>query len=190
MLSNFFMLNNSCFEGNFAERPLPSSGLVPFLRSYMCELNFSCSHQPRNSFYDNNILELTNLTHNVLKFANQPDVVSSVATLIQFVQVIGKQREEAAAVTANLTLLELIKSNETQFRQYLVTLGVAPAPLDDSLFAMIMGSKPNFNYLYSNYSENYTEPVNKWMHFGIDQNLINLLYGPDLDVSLFIKVFE
>jgi hypothetical protein len=121
----------------------------------------------------------------VLQFVNQPDVVSSVSTLIQFAQLIAKQRDEAAAVTANLTLLGSIKSNETHFREYLVKLGLMPSPLDETLFVMILGSKPNFNFLYSNYSENYTEPVNKWMRLGIDQNLINILYGPDLDASFF-----
>jgi hypothetical protein len=156
---------------------------VPFVRSYVCELNFSCYHQKPNSFFDTNIYEVTNLTFNMLQLANQPDVSTSISTLIQFMQTIQDQRAQAAVITQNLSLADSIQSNETQFKDKLAALGLSPSPLGDSLLGMILGSTPNFNYLYSNFSANYTEPVNKWMHLGINQNLVNLLYGPDLDVG-------
>lgn len=65
---------------HFTERPLPSSGLIPFLRAYICELNNSCSQIPRNSYYtyDENFNQFTQIIYNFLNVS----IESNIFTLI------------------------------------------------------------------------------------------------------------
>lgn len=167
---------------HFAERPLPSSGLVPFVRTYMCELNYSCSQQPRESFYDYNLFEMTNSTLAALEFVNDQDVVDSVSSLMEFSNLITRQRDKAALVTQELTLSESMFSTSEQFEQLLTNLTLFPSPVNSDTLLLIVNSNPNFNFLYSNYSKSYSEPLSALRKAGVEQSYINVLYGPDLDV--------
>ena len=84
---------------HFAERSLPSSGLLPFLRSYICELNNSCSNIPRESYYNDDLYQLTQLSTDTLEFLNQQEVIDSATTIAQFSNNLLQKREEAAGVT-------------------------------------------------------------------------------------------
>ena len=149
----------------------------------MCQLNFSCSTRPRESFFDNNLYEFTNLTYNWLQFANQPEITNSVSNLIQFGNAIMEQRRIAESISNKRSLSSVIKMKPDQFKTALTNLSLYPIPLNADTISLILSSNPNFNYLYSNYSENYTEPLAKLLlGFGVDQSAINVLYGPDLDV--------
>jgi hypothetical protein len=62
-------------------------------------------------------------------------------------------------------------------------LGLTPTDIDEANVKNILSSNPNFNYLYSNYSSKYDEPIVPLTIIGIPQEIINFLYGPDLDVG-------
>ncbi|CAF1005233.1 unnamed protein product, partial [Brachionus calyciflorus] len=66
---------------HFAERPLPSAGVIPFVRGYICNLNFSCSQTPHDLYSNGELFSLISLTSDTLNFLNQPNVVSSTRTL-------------------------------------------------------------------------------------------------------------
>ena len=55
--------------------------------------------------------------------------------------------------------------------------------INEAQLNYILNSNPNFNFLYSNYTKAYDEPIKHWLNFGIDNNIINLVYGPDLEVK-------
>lgn len=94
---------------HFAEKPLPSGGILPFVRGYICELNYSCSRTPRESFNNQNLFELTQLTSDSLQVLNQQETISSVTTLISFLNVALKQRDLSAKITGfNNTEIDLI----------------------------------------------------------------------------------
>ena len=50
---------------------------------------------------------------------------------------------------------------------------------------MIINSNPNFNLLYSNYSQSIKEPLALFNTFGVSQKLIDFLYGSNLDVCAY-----
>lgn len=59
--------------------------------------------------------------------------------------------------------------------------------LSHAMLNTILASHPNYNYLYSNYSTNYIEPINYFIQSAELQNFINYIYGPDMDVSILEK---
>lgn len=64
-------------------------------------------------------------------------------------------------------------------------MSISPLALNDDFLSMILNSNPNFNLLYSSYTANYTDPTIQFddeNDFKKTQNLINLLYGADLEV--------
>lgn len=162
---------------HFAERPLPSSGIFPFLRSYMCELNFSCSAVPRDSYFtDYNLYQAVNLTYQSLRLFNQPGVVNSVNLLIKFSGSVLRQRRRATDIAQRITLADSLDISAAQFTSQLKS----SLDLPDSRLDQIISSVPNYNYLYSNYSSVYDEPFPGSM-LAVDANGINMLYGTRLD---------
>ena len=47
---------------------------------------------------------------------------------------------------------------------------------------LILNSNPNFNYLYSNYSSTYYEPLLLLSIANVQQSIINIFYGSELDL--------
>lgn len=45
---------------------------------------------------------------------------------------------------------------------------------------LVLKSNPNFNYLYSNYSEEYYEPLSIFIGDSLPRSLLNTLYGSNL----------
>ena len=94
----------------------------------------------------------------------------------------------------------MIKANRTEFAQKLVSLGLIKENnnnnTENSLIDSILNSRPNLNYLYSNYSQTYYEPLS--MLFGdatsLQHAIVNAFYGPSLDLIDFNrpdnKVFD
>lgn len=54
--------------------------------------------------------------------------------------------------------------------------------LNESITEQILNSNPNFNYLYSNVSSEYTEPLTLLTIAKISQPIINILYGSELEL--------
>lgn len=158
---------------------MPSAGLVPFVRTLACELSYyTCYNQPVDSFYNDNLTELASGATRALEFLNDPEVVSSGSTVINYLGVVAQQRELATQVTQSFSLIEATNSG---FQALLVSLSLDP--LNSSTISWILNSNPNFNYLYSNYTQDYQEPF----PLGSNPNLINFFYGSDLDVNILFS---
>ncbi len=169
---------------------MPSSGLFPFLRGIACELNNSCHNVPiepdsSGSANENQFYQLFQLATDVFKFTNQSEVVSSATTLTEYFRDILNLREEAGAITRNLTLSQYLYINLTTFTETLNSL------LNNSaLVEKLLSSNPNYNFLYSNFSVKYTEENFVLSNListneNNPQQFIDLLYGPDLGVSTY-----
>lgn len=109
---SYFNLNNQkntfLKKGFFAERPLPSAGLIPFFRTFICELNYSCYPAPLNHNYDK--LELTNLinissnfTLALAPFANiSNQLINLNLTNINITNLVDSQRDISTNITSKI----------------------------------------------------------------------------------------
>lgn len=96
---------NYCLLGHFAERALPSAGILPFFRSYVCELNNSCANTPREIYDNKYLFELTQLTTDTIGFLERPGVSSSIRDLSQFVGTFPEQINQVSAYSSKELIL-------------------------------------------------------------------------------------
>ncbi len=88
-------------KGHFASRPLPSNGLIPFVRTYICELNYSCYATPRTDpKLDIQLTQLSQMAAQSLSILNQNDTINSLTNLADFANLILKQRLQASQLTS------------------------------------------------------------------------------------------
>ena len=141
LLHILFILNlfiYICFIGHFAERPLPSSGAISFLRGFACELQRNCSQTPRTAYYSDELLKLTNLSTDILDFLKQPDIISTTQTFIDFVQFIQDRRVQANVISSNSPLSESLANGEAAFQTSLVGLSLfSPDLIDNDILQSI-----------------------------------------------------
>lgn len=170
---------------HFAERPLPSSGILPFLRGYVCELNNSCSQVPRETYTSDSFIRLSNLGSDTINTLSDPQVITAATTLYKFARFVLAKRQEATVITSNTLLSEVLTSNAASFEQRLFDKSLTPSPINATVLAMILNSNPNFNNLYSNYSNPYSEPLAQYStEFArAPKEVVNFFYGPNLGVS-------
>jgi len=185
------------------------------MRGMLCELNNSCYSLPQNDYGPQSSLNhttnstdqlthLTQLIYGALQFANQPQVINSTMTIAFLLRDLLIQRNQAIEITRNLKLSEYTYTNLNTLTNNINLL------VNSSLGEMIINSSPNYNYLYSNYSQKIFETnfqlettLENQMILGMFLNklniqnplivreLIDLLYGQDLDVRLdFSFIFE
>jgi hypothetical protein len=172
---------------HFAERPLPSGGIFPFLRTYICELNYSCSAKPRYSPpLDIQLTNLSQLSIDSLNILNQNDTIYSLTQLIDFINTILRQRAQSNQIVDMFTLANSTRLENSQLEQSIANLNLTNIGSNATIINMILNSNPNFNLLYSNYSQSVIEPLALFNTFGVSQKLIDFLYGNNLDVSFFI----
>ena len=87
-------------------------------------------------------------------------------------------------MTENLRLNDIFLSGKEQkFTQNLEEMLNMSEKLGSGIINAILEANPNFNYLYSNYSTSYTEPMFQFELFGASKSIINFLYGSNLEVS-------
>ena len=171
---------------HFSERPLPSSGILPFLRSYICELNYSCSATPRYSPpLDIQLTNLSQLSIDSLNILNQKDTIYSLTQLVDFINTNLKQRAQSNQITNMFTLSNATRLDNSQLQQSIASLNLTNIGSNMTIINMIINSNPNFNLLYSNYSQSIQEPLALFNTFGVSQKLIDFLYGSNLDVCAF-----
>ncbi len=61
---------------------MPSSGLLPFLQSYICELNSSCYSYPRDSNFDSKyFIQLAQVTSNITNKLSEFQNVTSLSDI-------------------------------------------------------------------------------------------------------------
>jgi len=174
------------FKGpcHFTERPLPSAGIIPFMRSFVCELNNSCSSIPRQSYTRIELNNLTDLTDNVYKFISDPEVIDSAKTLVEFSDILVKKRNRATEITSAIKLEDsFINQNRTILISSLIYAGLNES-FDLNFLEKIFNSNPNFNYLYSNLSQDCEEPFYNTLGgeqvSQVPQSVLDLAYGSDL----------
>lgn len=185
------LINPSLFSGYFADRPLPSSGVIPFFRGWMCELNNSCSGVVRDSYHSDELLQLTNLGSDFFEFANRPDISKAVNSLVDFSKLIIAKRAEATTLANSIKLSEVLLegvNGPSVFENLLTQLTLYPSPINSTYLSIILDSNPNFNFLYSNYSNNYSEPLKDYVPATyvpatVPSFALNVLYGESLEVS-------
>jgi hypothetical protein len=86
-------------------------------------------------------------------------------------------------IKGNMTLLSTLHGREENFKKSLDSTVV----LDNQTYNILMKSSPNFNLLYTNKSTKYNEPfddITLFMPVDIPTELVNFLYGSDLDVRI------
>jgi hypothetical protein len=90
----------------------------------------------------------------------------------------GVIRNKAGLITQNLTLSQylLISADSLKIQLNSITN-------DSILVNGLLNSNPNYNYLYSKYSKNVTN-LNAQLELDLPPQLIDLAYGPDLDVII------
>lgn len=177
---------------NFATRPLPSSGLFPFMRGMLCELNNSCyslpqgndaPYAPNQSQSTSQFNNLVQLFSDIFQFGNQATVVNSTTTIALYLKEIIAQQNSAAQITSNLTLAQYTYSNLSVFTNSLNLLAN-----NSTLADFLLQSNPNYNYLYSNYSKKFSESNSslEYQLFSLTVNptVLDLLYGPDLNTDI------
>ena len=174
---------------NFVDRALPSSGLLPFMRSYVCELNNSCAAEPRSFNYTRQLYNLSESSLAVIATLNRAHAVDSVRLLATYTRHVGEQIKQAGAFSSRLPLGQYLLIARDDFASQLVDTRsdpVAQQLLNDTL-AAILAANPNFNLLYSNFSAPYVDPLGIMLasasasSAAVPQAAIDLLYGPGLD---------
>jgi hypothetical protein len=83
---------------------MPSNGLLPFLRGYICEINDTCYDYPVNNNYDEkfftNISELAfKVSDSLSSIVNNAETVADLSSLFQVGSLIMNQRLEASNYT-------------------------------------------------------------------------------------------
>ena len=89
--------------------------------------------------------------------------------------------------TDSLRLGDVLIDGLQNFQQSLSDILLSPSPINSSTADLIGKSRPNFNYLYSNHSIAYTEPFLDMIDKA-PQNVLNILYGPSLDVIILMLI--
>nr|QNH67855.1 ATP-binding cassette transporter subfamily A member 1-like protein X1 [Brachionus rotundiformis] len=168
---------------HFVERALPSAGLLPFIQGLICNLNHSCYLTPQSSNQSIELTQLINLTSGTLEFLNRPQVVQNALILANLVNSSLAIRSQSAQITSQLNLSSSLWITDQQFKSVLNASSLYPSVLNETVVYKILNSTPNYNYLYSNYSKDATEPI-PLLNFDQTNQLapfINFFYGPDLD---------
>ena len=68
-----------------------------------------------------------------------------------------------------------------QFGNAIANLNLTNIQSNETIIDSILNLRPNFNYLYSNISETYRDPMSLLSTF-VSPNIINSLYGNNLEV--------
>ena len=165
------------------------------MRGLACELNNSCYNTSREktdttSVNLTQLYQLAQIATNVFEFTNQDQVVRSATNLTQYFNEILLVRDQAGAISGNLTLSQYIHDSVPTFTRKLYEY------TNSSTFVItLLSSNPNYNYLYSNHSVQYKEE--NFLLKGListqvqnPQEYIDLLYGTDLDVNINFSSFR
>lgn len=130
-------------------------------------------------------IQLINLTSDSLEFLNRPSVVQNVRNLSRFVSTYIRIRSQSAIVTNSLKLSQSLSITDQKFKSFLSNFSLYPDILNEKVVNKILNSTPNYNYLYSNYSADSTEPIPIFDSNQINQiePFVSFLYGPDLDLA-------
>ena len=86
---------------HFSERPLPSAGLLPFIRGYLCQLNNQCYLTPRSTYSNENLFKLLEISNEFLSITtNKPDVWNTLKNVTELSDLFAIERDKAADLTS------------------------------------------------------------------------------------------
>jgi hypothetical protein len=105
--------------------------------------------------------------------------------MADFISTVKIKRKQADILSKKINLSQTLSIPEAKFRTLLRINGLAPFPLDSYMIDLIWNSNLVFNNLYSKYSSDHFDPVAKMTQFKLNSNLVNLFYGPNLEVCAF-----
>lgn len=80
-----------------------------------------------------------------------------------------------------MKLKDVLRINLNSFEQKMIDLKLIPVAINETLKQIVFNSNPNFNYLYSNYSASYDDPLDR-VNISLGGSILNVLYGSDLDL--------
>ncbi len=162
------------------------------MRGLLCELNNSCYSLPQDEdvpFLNQNrdsLTDLIKLATELFQFVNHPEVISSGTTLANFFKDFTIIRNQATLKSQNISLSQYLYMSLNEFNQKLFSITNNSVLVDN-----LMQSNPNYNYLYSSFSKKITEKnmLEAFLINRLDnpQQIIDLLYGSDLDVKKLNK---
>lgn len=93
-------------KGHFREKPLPSSGLLPFIRTYICEANDTCYDYAANNNYDqkffDKIVDITLNASNIAQSLFNPTNLATLVKLSNVTSTVVQQRNLATSYTSEL----------------------------------------------------------------------------------------
>ncbi len=152
-------------------------------------------------------MELVNkFVSDLFQFANQPQVVNATTVLAVLLRDVFKQQNNAAQITRSLNLSQYTYSNLSDFSSGINSFLIQNSTNDKSLVDALLASNPNYNFLYSNYSQTISEsntaleftlseqnrldtvlrPFNVRVSLFVARSLVDLIYGPDLAVNRIV----
>ena len=163
------------------------------MRGLLCELNNSCYSLPQdedvpflNQSSRDSFTDLIKLATELFQLVNHPEVISSGTTLANFLKDFTILRNQATLKSQNISLSQYLYMSLNEFNKKLFFITNNSILVDN-----LMQSNPNYNYLYSSFSKKATEKnmLESFLINRLDnpQQIIDLLYGSDLDVKKKIK---
>lgn len=158
---------------------LPSSGTFSFLADFICETNNTCYDTPKEKSKTHLIRKFSEQS---IEFLNKKNILESVTEILDYIPLFNKQRLDAENVSKRIMLSEILLVPVTKFNNKLTEIS---KNFNTTIIQILLNSTPNFNLIFSSYSADYSEPIipiESYEHFKKVHNLINLLYGPNLEV--------
>lgn len=159
---------------------MPSGGTFSFLSDFICETNNTCYDSPKEK---PKTYQIGKFSQESIEYLNKKNILESINEVLDYFPLMNQQRFQAEIFTKKIRIADILVVPIEKFNSRLSNIS---KQLDTTIFNMILNSTPNFNLLFSLYSANYSEPIipsESYEHFKKAQNLLNLLYGPNLEVT-------
>jgi hypothetical protein len=86
---------------HFSEKALPSAGLLPFLRSYLCQLNNQCFKTPHDSYSNENLFKILEISNDLLSVTSKENVFNILKDASDLSNQLVIERENSAKLTRN-----------------------------------------------------------------------------------------
>nr|QNH67856.1 ATP-binding cassette transporter subfamily A member 1-like protein X2 [Brachionus rotundiformis] len=166
---------NQC---HYYERTLPSGGTFSFLSDFICETNNTCYDSPKEK---PKTYQIRKFTQETIDFLNRKKILESISEFFEYIPLVSKQRQDAENLSKKLPLSDILSVPNSKFKSKLSNISEI---FNSTIFNMLLDSTPNFNMLFSVYSSDYLEPIipnGGYEHFKSAQNLLNLLYGSNVE---------
>lgn len=158
---------------------LPSGGTFSFLTDFICETNNTCYDSPKEK---PKTYQIRKFSEQSIEFLNRNNILESLNEILGYVPLFNRQRLDAENVSKQIMLSNILLIPITEFSSHFTDIS---KNFNTTVIEILLNSTPNFNMMFSSYSTDYSEPIiptENYEHYKKAENLINLLYGPNLEV--------